>query len=141
MSDRTLGFFGVRVPADRLTNVCKRVLAAQFGCPLEDVDNVKAEDTLLLSRVGEYGITEYSTLITEGVRGERAIGTNTIEVYTLQGYQSVVVHVGIPLIVELSKGGDLVDLADHVRVFGGRLESNLYRAQRWMAEFVDPTKQ
>ena len=132
MSDRKLGYTGKRIPTDRLTNVVRAVLAAQYGATLEDFENVRAEDSLLLTRIGEYGTEERRTIITEGVQGERLAGSNTIEVYCMQGSMSLTVPVGAPLLVELAQNGESVEVAEFVRVFGSRLDVNVSIAQRWM---------
>ena len=111
MSRRTRGYVGVRIPTDRLTNVVRNVLAAQYGEIAEKFENVRAEETVLISRTGEFGESEHRTLITEGVQGERIPNSNTLEVYCLSGFQTIAVGVGVPLLLELAKRGEVVGLA------------------------------
>lgn len=129
MADRKLGYMGKRIPTDRLTNVVRNVLAAQYGEIAEKFEDVRAEESLLLTRASG----EVRTLIIEGVQGDRVAGSNTIEVYCIQGFaQSLIVPVGAPLLVELAKRGEDVDVATFVRTFGSRLDVNVSIAQRWM---------
>lgn len=87
-------------------------------------------DTYYLIDRGEGEEPRYGLIDTEGVVH---IPNSDGLVYVLSAWRDAEYAVSIERIAEDTKDGEEHDLADVVRVFGDRLESNFSRARRWAA--------
>ena len=138
MNDRKRGIVGKRIPASHLTPIVRAVLGAMNGVHPESLTGVDVSmDCLLISRTVENEehhtqYTEYALVNTEGVGSTRVPSTNAINVWAEQAFWGFKVQVGIPMLEGFANSGEEVDLADHIRTFGGRLDSNHYRWVRWV---------
>lgn len=84
-------------------------------------------DTYYLIDRGEGDGPRYGLIDTEGVTRTPVNGL----FHVLSAWRDAEYAVSAERIVEDTKGGEEHDLADVVRTFGDRLESNFSRARRW----------
>lgn len=111
MNDRDRGAVGTLIDTDAL-------LAKMREAGLVE-DSAKEFTALLLVSLRDGG---YGVVTTEGVGHESRDGAVPVWVLVAPFYADTV---QVPLAdVLLCATGDKVDLADHIRVFGSRLESN-----------------
>lgn len=87
---------------------------------------VKIEQTFLMDR-GEGEGPRYAIINTEGVTHAPTDGL----FHVLNVWRDASYAVSVERIVKESQGGEQWDLADVVRTFGDRLESNFSQARRW----------
>lgn len=122
------------LPEEKLNEIAVGIFAMQFGKSYEDsrADGWKVDGPLAFARVtpkeDKYGYTpktDYAVICTEGV-GWRRKSDQRINIPLRNGFTgSNDVDISALLLMELAcEHGETVDLAEHIREFGDRLQSN-----------------
>lgn len=121
MSNRTRGTIAIEIPRSAL----KALIAEKAGIEAKEV---RPEQTFLLDR-GEGLYPRYAIVNTEGVGQVEPDEGAPFQVYTetLDGYYLAPAD---KLVAAASEGWPH-DLADVIRTFGARLESNFHLWQEW----------
>lgn len=131
---RERGIETIEVPAAKLN----QLIADEVGCSIEEID---AEQTFLIDRGEKYfPFARYAVINTEGVGQEEPDGGYEFEVYTQ--HRDGFYLAPQKQLIEAAQGGQKHDLADVIRVFGSRLESNFSTWRAWatgdIRSFNDP---
>jgi hypothetical protein len=116
------------LPSDAVERVAMNVLAAMHDIPVSDLHNTRLMSDLVFAQVTDakcegYG-PEFAVVCTEGV-GWQSGDDERILVPMQAGFGwTFTVPVSVNVLRRLAEGAEVVDLADHVRRFGDRLECN-----------------
>jgi hypothetical protein len=131
--NRTTGYMGRKLNEAGLNERVKVVLQATYGDDL-DVSNVEAMPLLMIGLADKdnWGDSGLAFINTEGV-GSMVEDYNLVQVYyyTSGWGQLNSIGIGRNVLVELATEGS-EDIADWVRSFGSRLDSNVSLWQRRM---------
>lgn len=139
MSERKKGYIGQIVSGEKLAVIAKQMYAIQYTP--ESIDSrVDVSDLLLieLGKKDDWGDTRYALVCDEGVGWEQQdrylinVPTNVGQLGLYNG--SVDLSVGV---IKSCLSGDTADIADFVRTFGQRLDSNVWLWQSAMKEPVN----
>jgi hypothetical protein len=139
MSERKKGYIGQIVSGEKLAVIAKQMYAIQYTP--ESIDSrVDVSDLLLieLEKKDDWGDTRYALVCDEGVGWEQQdrylinVPTNVGQLGLYNG--SVDLSVGV---IKSCLSGDTADIADFVRTFGQRLDSNVWLWQSAMKEPVN----
>ena len=139
MSERKKGYIGQVVSGEKLAVIAKQMYAIQYTP--ESIDSrVDVSDLLLieLEKKDDWGDTRYALVCDEGVGWEQQ-DRYLINVPTNVG-QMGLYNGSVDLSVDVIKSclsGATADIADFVRTFGQRLDSNVWLWQNQMKEPVN----
>jgi hypothetical protein len=130
MSDRyeqrTKGLLAYRLDSEALTEYARKYVEVAYGTT---GDYLSVEPLLLLAtkEAGGYGTRKLATLCKEGVGWQENETTGLTPVWVdLSPYGGQALQMGLhPRVIMQFVTDEKVDLADWVRVFGDRLETNL----------------
>ena len=131
MSDRSRGLIVRRLDSDKLLAVGLAVLNAQYGDVSKD-GTPSVEPLVLVKTKGKsvWGIGDQHQLAVvcgEGVGWQEDEKNGLVPFFVDFGHYGHALKVTVhPRVIEACLTDETVDLADFVRVFGSRLESNFY---------------
>ena len=125
LDERTKGYYGIKLDGAKLAAIANQIYALQYT----DAVNCNVEDLLLieLTEKDVFGRSRYAVVCSEGVGFEQddfgtiSVPTNIGE----YGYANGRVHISANVIKQCVTD-ELVDIALYVRVFGDRLDRNVY---------------
>jgi len=126
--DRTKGLVAYKLNSESLTEYAKEYVKIAYGTSSPE-EYIKVEPLLLLATKerGNWGTHQLATLGTEGVGWLENDTTGLVPIWVdLSPYGGQALRMGLhPRVVMQHITDEKVDLADWVRVFGDRLETNL----------------
>lgn len=134
--ERKNGYIGEIVSGDKLAQIARQIYALQY-LP-NQISECTVEDMLLieLKEQTSWGENKYAIVCDEGVGFKQqdryliTIPTNVGELGIYNGAVELSVDV-----IKSCLTGETKDIADFVRVFGDRLDNNVYI---WQSEMKDP---
>lgn len=135
---RAYGYSGLLLDNEKLTTVMRKAFVEQSMTENPPVEHIYAEPSLLLLQRVVGAELEYAVLSVEGVGWTKRKNAGIVQ------YDHQIEHIEVPTrmfwqavpipttdIVECATE-KRIEVADHIRVFGSRLDSNCYLWTRWM---------
>ena len=128
LEERKKGYIGQIVSGEKLAEICNEVYKLQYvepsGCTVEDLLLIELRDN------------KYALVCTEGV-GWKQDDYNLINVPTNVGDWSIYNgHVDLSVaVIKTCLTGETQDIADYIRVFGDRLDTN---CSIWQSRMLEP---
>lgn len=112
------------IDIEKLQEICEQIFRLQYGDPKTDISQVSVWKDLAIARdqtaKEKYYDRDTVVICSEGV-GYAAVERGLILIPTGDGSGGIQVSGSV---LQSLKTGEQVDLADHVRTFGDRLENN-----------------
>lgn len=136
LDERTKGYIGTILDGAKLTEIANQIYALQY----KDASTCTVDDLLLiqLDEVDGWNDPKYAVVCTEGVGWEQdeygtiSVPTNVGE----HGFWNGRVHISKDVILQCVTDKQ-EDIAHYVRVFGDRLDRNVYI---WQNKMPNPNK-
>lgn len=130
MSDRSKGLLVHRLDSEKLLAVGLAVLTAQYG----ELDEVASVEPLVLVKTNKQSVwsvdpqPQLAVVCSEGVGWQEDDKDGLVPFFVDFGhYGSHALKVRVhPRVIEACVTDETVDLADFIRTFGARLDSNFY---------------
>jgi hypothetical protein len=138
--DRVKGYMAAELDSDKLVALAKRYYEVVYGMTEEDFKGYSVEPLVLvlINKPDVYGDAKFAIICGEGV-GWEDDSYNLLTIPVSVGFASEgKVELSVDVVQSCLKG-TYIDLADFVRVFGDRLETNL-RIWQNATEGIDQTK-
>lgn len=125
LDERTKGYYGIKLDGAKLAEIANQIYALQYTNPVK----CNIEDLLLieLTEKDVFGNSRYAVVCSEGVGFEQDdFGTISVPTNIGEwGYANGRVHISAEVIKQC-RTNELIDIALYVRVFGDRLDRNVY---------------
>jgi hypothetical protein len=139
--ERTRGFIGYKLDQSKLLERARDIQVATYDMdPVDYMKNHSVEDLVLvmINDPDAYGCAKHAVICGEGVGWIQDEYRTCLVPVSIGWSGDSRVYLGVD-VLKSSLTGETVDLADFVRVFGDRLESNLSLWQSKMSD-IDQTK-